>query len=328
VVSVLGVRIPSYTRDIVEGRIDRGLQTPLILGPTCIGRVERVGRHVFDLEPGQIVLCNSLLSSGDLGRPSDSVMIGWMGRASGRARTMHEAWRDGSFAERAHYPGSALTPLPGAEAWDPARLTLIVSLAIAIAGLKRGGMAGGKAVIVTGATGQLGSAAVLYALSRGARRVVAVGRNPSKLERLAGLDRRVTPFIPSGDRRLDALALVNLCDGGADILSDNLGPTPTADVTLAGIDALRRDGVAVLLGGVERNLPLSYSQILQRRLTVTSSSMFDRETALEAWYLMKGGTVDFNMWSTRSFSLAEIEQAMDAAHDVQDFELAVLTPQA
>jgi NADPH:quinone reductase-like Zn-dependent oxidoreductase len=90
---------------------------------------------------------------------------------------MQRIWRNGSFAEKALYPASCLTVLPEAREWDrPELLAFLASLAIADGGLRRGELRGGQTVVVNGATGNLGGAAVLAALARGAARVVATGR--------------------------------------------------------------------------------------------------------------------------------------------------------
>src|SRR4051812_26359944 len=79
VVRVEAVRVPSYTREVFQGALGYDLPTPLTPGPACIGRVVAVGEDVFDFAPGQFVLCNSILSSGDLEAKRDEILIGWTG---------------------------------------------------------------------------------------------------------------------------------------------------------------------------------------------------------------------------------------------------------
>jgi alcohol dehydrogenase len=64
---------------------------------------------------------------------------------------------------------------------QPELLPFLASLAIADGGWRRGGLRGGQTVIVNVATGNLGGAAVLAALARGAARVVATGRRREAL---------------------------------------------------------------------------------------------------------------------------------------------------
>lgn len=180
--------------------MDYDLPTPLIPGPTCIGQVEAVAEDVFHLKVGQVVLCNSFYSSGDTSRSPDEILIGWTGSRTERSTRMQHHWRNGSFAEKAIYPATCLTVLPGAESTsDVARLPFLASLAITDGGWKRGGLRGGQVVVVNGATGNLGGAAVLMALARGASRVVVIGRRRPALDALAHLDPRVVPVDVRGE---------------------------------------------------------------------------------------------------------------------------------
>jgi len=326
VVSVRAVRVPSYTRQVVDGTLGYDLPTPLIPGPACIGRIEQTGSNVFGVEVGQWVLCNSLLSSGDVSGSSDEILIGWTGNGTARSRDMQRAWRHGSFAEMAHYPEKCLTPLFGAEGIDIARLPFLASLAIAAGGLDRGGLGAGQTVIVNGATGQLGSAAVLFALTQGAARIVAVGRDANKLRSLAQLSRRIEVVVSAGERGPDAAKLRELCDGGADLVADYLGRVPSPSITLAAIDALKVGGTAVLVGGVRHDLGLPYSEMMRKQLTIRGSFMFSRETALECWRLVQTGVIDLSPVNATCFRLNEIEQAMDDAAGKGGLELTVLLP--
>lgn len=139
-----------------------------------------------------------------------------------------------------------MTPLPGADRWPhPELLPFLASLAIADGGLRRGGLRGGQTVIVNGATGNLGGAAVLAALARGAAQVVVTGRRPEALAALEQLDARVRAVPLSGERASDRDAIRAETDAGADLLLDVIAHTPTTDPTLACVDALRLRGTAV-----------------------------------------------------------------------------------
>jgi NADPH:quinone reductase-like Zn-dependent oxidoreductase len=326
VVRVLAVRVPSYTRGVFDGTLGYDLPTPLIPGPTCVGQVERVGEDVFDLGAGDVVLCNSFLSSGDLVRSPDEILIGWTGAGSERSRAMQKRWRHGSFAERAHYPAQCLTSLPDAAQFERRLLPFLASLAIADGGLRRAGLEAGQVVVINGATGQLGGAAVLLALARGAARVIAAGRNAERLQALAEIDRRVAVHRFSGERARDAAALRALGRGPADLVVDLLADTPSADPTLAGLDALRIGGTLALVGGVRQSLPLAYSEIMRRQLTIRGSFMFDRAGALQTWNLVRSGTVDLSKVTALAFPLAEIEQAMDKAASLGGLHYALLLP--
>lgn len=326
VVRVLAVRVPSYTRKVFDGNLGYDLPTPLIPGPTCVGQVERVGDDVFDLAVGDVVLCNSLLSSGDLVGSPDDILIAWTGTGSERSRAMQDVWRHGSFAGFAHYPARCLTLLPDAARYDRTRLPFLASLAIADGGLERGGLAAGQVVVINGATGQLGSAATLLALARGAARVVATGRNAQRLGMLAERSSRVVTHVLTGEREKDAGAIRRLANGPVDLVVDYLADTPTPDPTLAGFDVLRLGGTLILVGGVRHGLPLPYARIMRQQLTIRGSFMFDRTGALRVWNLVRSGAVDLSLVTGFAFPLPDIEQAMDAAMTLGGLEYALLLP--
>ncbi|PZE27124.1 MULTISPECIES: hypothetical protein [unclassified Curtobacterium] len=98
------------------------------------------------------------------------------------------------------------------------------------------------------------------------------GRNASSLERLAALDPRVRTVRSVGDRAADASAIAATVEGDADVVIDALGPTPTADLTMAGFDVVRVDGTMVLLGGVRQTLPVPYGELMRRRITLRGNA--------------------------------------------------------
>jgi threonine dehydrogenase-like Zn-dependent dehydrogenase len=326
VVRVLAVRVPSYTRGVFDGTLGYDLLTPLIPGPTCVGQVVRVGDDVFDVAVGDVVLCNSLFSSGDIGGVPDEILIAWTGTGSERSRAMQKRWRHGSFAELAQYPAQCLSVLPNGAHFDRKLLPFLASLAIADGGLRRGNLAAGQVVVINGATGQLGGAAVLLALARGAARVIATGRNKQRLDLLAGIDRRVAIHVLSTEREQDTAAIQRLTKDPVDLAVDYLADTPTPNPTLAALDALRLGGTLVLVGGVRQTLALQYAQIMRRQLTIRGSFMFDRRGALETWNLVSSGAVDLSKVRPSSFSLQEVERAIDVAKTLSGLDYALLLP--
>lgn len=259
VVEVLAVHVPAYTGALLSG-IRGSVPTPLVLGTGGICRVLSVADDVFGVSPGDVVVNLGLLGSGDAADPRE-LIIGWTGiggtgEASATTTRMQALWRDGVFAERALCPKENLVRLPGAERLEhPERLAFLPWLAVAAQGWVRAEQVPGQVVAVVGATGQLGVAAVLVALARGAARVVAVGRNRAALDGLAALDPRVVPVGLTGDRAADGAAISVAGGGGFDVVLDVLGDVPSPDPTLSGYDALATGGTIVLVGGVRQTSP-------------------------------------------------------------------------
>jgi threonine dehydrogenase-like Zn-dependent dehydrogenase len=328
-VDVMAVRVPSYTREVLSGELGYDLPVPLVPGPACIGRIRAVSDDVFGLQAGDVALCNSLYSSGDVVGSPDEILIGWTGTGTERSARMQRRWQHGSFAEQACYPADCVTPLRGAEHWSrPELLPFLASLAIADGGLRRGNMRGGQTVIINGGTGNLGAAGVFAALGRGAARVVATGRRQEALVSLEQLDQRVRTVRLTGDRVADADALLAQSDGGADVLLDVIGQTPTPDPTLACFDALRANATAVWVGGVPHDVPLPYPRIQRRQLTVTGSFMFERGTALEMWQMVRSGAIDLSALRPQVYDLERFDEALAAAATSDVLDYAVISKAA
>ncbi|MGW4064801.1 zinc-binding dehydrogenase [Amycolatopsis sp. NPDC004747] len=321
-VEVLAAHVPAYTRAVVAGNRG-GLPVPLVLGPSCVGRVLEVAPDVFHVEPGDLVLDTALLDAGG----GDEVLVGWVGlggSGAGSARTdrMRAVWRDGVFAEKALCAKETLVKLPGAEAYpDPARLAFLPWLCIAATGLHAAGPLAGRDVAVVGATGQLGGAAVLTALAEGAATVTAVGRNEAALDRLAGLDRRVRTHRLTGDRAADAAGI-----GPVDVAVDALGATPSADATMAAYDSLRVRGSLVLVGGVRHDLAVPYGDLVHRRLTLRGSWMSDERTVTTVWRLVRSGLLDLPAVELVTAGLADPAAALDLAERTTGLGFVALVP--
>jgi alcohol dehydrogenase len=325
IVSVLAAYLPAYTEALIQGA--RGtIPTPLVLGAGGIGRVESVADDVFNVAPGDIVMNNPLLSSGETDGPQE-IIVGWTGvggrgKATKTTTAMQAVWHDGLWAERALCPKETVVRLAGAEEYArPDRLAFLGWLAIAAEGLNSAGQRPGQTVAVIGGTGQLGAAAVLVALARGAARVVAVGRNTAVLERLAGVDPRVRTVAFTGDRARDAAAI-----GEVDVVIDALGAVPGPDPTLTGFDALRPGGTMALIGGVRQDLPLPYGDIMRRRLTVRGSWMAPPETVLDVWRMVAAGTLNLDVLEPRTVGLDDPVGAIRLAAGSSGLEFAVLIP--
>jgi len=90
--------------------------------------------------------------------------------------------RDGTLAERAAVPPDRLVPIE-TEVDDATAVALGIAGIAAWSAVERGRVGPGDRVLVLGASGTSGLVAVQAAKLRGAERVVAVGRDPRRLER-------------------------------------------------------------------------------------------------------------------------------------------------
>lgn len=326
---VLAAMIPAYTGQLVAGGRG-GFPTPIVLGPGGIGRVIDTADDVFAVEPGDIVAATAIFRSNRTDDAQEALLgwtgIGGEGRPTPTTDRMRDVWRDGLFAERALQPERTLVALPGADTYpEPERLAFLEWLCIAGEGIDRAGIRPGHAVGVIGATGQLGTAAVLVALARGAAAVVAVGRNRATLDTLAQLDPRVLPVPLSGDRTADARAILAAA-GPLDAVVDTLGMVSGPEPTMAGYDAIQLDGTWVLVGGVRQELPIRYDDLMHRRLTVRGSWMCHETTVREIWSSIRHGVLDLSILNVTVVGLADPAAALSAAAAAHGPNIVVLVP--
>ncbi|GAA1703023.1 zinc-binding alcohol dehydrogenase family protein [Nonomuraea bangladeshensis] len=173
---------------------------------------------------------------------------------------------DGSMAELARVPAADLVELPAGA--DPVAVAALGLSAVAAyqALTWRGELAEGEQVLVLGAGGTVGQAAVQLARVHGARRVVAAARSAAARERAAkaGAD-AVVPLEPGADVAALAARLAAACDGPVDLVLDPLYGVPAA----AGARTLRPGGRLVNLGGsAGETSPLDSSTLRGRSLRI------------------------------------------------------------
>jgi NADPH:quinone reductase len=176
-----------------------------------------------------------------------------------RVEFVHPGYgRDGAVAEYAVAPeepdaadrASQASVVPiGDELDDTAAAALGVPVFTALMCLERAEAAGasiaGAHVLVTGATGAVGLAAVQLAKLKGAARVVAAGRNVERLDRARSLGADASVELAAGLGRDELRALILDAAGGRlDVALDPLWGDPAR----AAIEALSRDGVYVSFG--------------------------------------------------------------------------------
>ncbi len=229
-------------------------------------------------------------------------------------KALQADWRDGTLAEYALVPKASVTAIDGLAAIDAARLALLPRFAVPCGGLIRARLAAGETIIVTGATGAYGSAAVLLAVALGAARVVAAGRNAGKLEALerAGGPRVATVTL-SGDIKADAESLRAAAGGGAHMALDIVGGAKDPNATLAALRALRRGGRLALMGSLGVPLPIPYLEVMLNNLEIVGQFMYPRDVFRRLGELTRSGLLDIGAIRTRSFPLEALPAAMEAA---------------
>ena len=331
VVDVVAAPVLSYTDEVFSGARRYLLPTPVVPGCGAIGRVRQVGPDATKLKPGDWVFCDPTVRSRDDALAPDIVLQGWSARGEGGQR-LQRYHRDGTFAERVRVPTENAVPIGPIDPADAGRWCAINTLLIAYGGLLAMQLKAGETLLVSGATGNFGSAVTLTALAMGARCVVTPGRNVDVLADLARrFGSRVAPVLLSGDAARDEAAIRAAAPGAIDAVLDVLPPSVAASVARTAIMAVRPYGRVVLMGGVGmlggEDLALPYPWIMRNLVTVKGQWMYPREAVAGMVGLVRAGLLDLGHFAVTAFALGDANEAVaHAAANAGPFRLTVLKP--
>jgi NADPH:quinone reductase-like Zn-dependent oxidoreductase len=162
------------------------LSFPRIQGADCCGRIVATGRDVDSARVGERVIVRNMLRSYVDYRPMECWTLG--------------SECDGAFAQYMKAPARETFKIESA--WSDAELASIpCAYSTAELMLHRANVAAGEHVVITGASGGVGSAAIQLAKRRGARVTAIIGRDKADLAKSLGADR----VVPRGDSPLSIL---------------------------------------------------------------------------------------------------------------------------
>ena len=331
IVDVVAAPVGSYADEVFSGARKYLLPTPVVPGCGAIGQVRATGPDATRLQPGDWVFCDPTVRSRDNPLTPDITLQGWSARGPG-GQKLQGYFRDGPFAERIRVPTENAIPIGPI---DPARAghwCALTILLIAYGGLLAMDFRPGETLLVSGATGNFGSATVAIALAMGARCVVAPGRNAAVLDNLRRrLGERFLPVALSGDPARDTEAMRQAAPGPIDAVLDFLPPSAGADVARAAIMTVRPCGRVVLMGGVGMlggdDLALPYPWIMRNLITVRGQWMYAPAAVPGLVGLIRSGLLDLGHYAVTEFPLAGVNDAVThAAANGGPFKLTVLKP--
>jgi alcohol dehydrogenase len=329
VVRIEAGMVLSYMGKVLSGSVPYSLPPmPFVPGTNAIARVIATGDNVTHVRSGDRVFLSPHLR-GDVPDPEPpQILIGLTATvAAPAALALQTRWRDGVFAEIAHWPAACVTPLAGLDDKPATELIGLAKLIVPFGGLQRTGLRGGDTIIINGASGYFGSGAVMLAVAMGAGRVVAVGRKQAALQSLRDtFGPRVIPAVASGDAAKDLAAIRHAAGGGADVALDLLGSANSTSTTLSALRALKRGGRLVIMGSADVPLELSFREMLANDWEVVGQFMYARTAPRQLAALAAGGLLDLGKIVVTTFKLADFPQAVEAAALMQGLDLTAVVP--
>jgi alcohol dehydrogenase len=319
----------SYMGRVLSGLVPYSLPPmPFVPGTNAIGRVIATGENVSHVQTGDRVFLSPHLRGDVPDSDPPQILIGLTATVTTEAAlAMQMRWRDGVFAEIAHWPAACVTPLSNLDDKPAAELIGLAKLIVPFGGIQRTDLSGGETILINGATGYFGSGAVMLAASMGAGRVVAVGRKREALENLRDVfGPRVIPAVVTGDAGQDLEIIRKAAGGRADVALDLLGMAKSTSTTLSCLRALKRGGRLVLMGSADVPLELSFREMLANDWEVVGQFMYTRQSPGQLAKLAAEGLLDLKKIVVTTFKLADFKRAVEAAALMQGLDLTAVVP--
>jgi alcohol dehydrogenase len=330
-VDVLATCVPPYAAEVFSGARSYPLELPVISGVGGIGRVVSTGPDATRLRPGDLVWCDSTVRSRDDAVIPDITLQGWSSAGEG-GLVLSRYFHDGPFAERMVVPTENAVALGDVDVDDLPRLSALGVLLVPYGGLLAADLQAGETVLVSGATGNFGSAGVAVALAMGAATVVCPGRNETVLDDLKmRFGERIRTVTLTGNGATDRAAMQAAAPGPIDVVLDLLPPSAGTGPVRAAAMTVRPYGRVVLMGGVGMlgggDLELPYPWLMRNSVTLRGQWMYPRTANARLIEMIRSGVLDLGHESVHTFALSDVNEAVAyaAAHG-GPFDRTVLLP--
>ena len=331
IVDVAASRVLPYSNEVFSGERQYLLDLPVVPGPGAIGRVHSVGPDATHLKPGDWVYCDPTVRSRDNVLEPDITLQGLSARGDGGMQ-LQKHFRDGAWAERMRVPTENAIAIGPIEAGAAASWCAMGTCLVPYGGWVAANLRPGESVLVSGATGNFGSAAVAVALAMGASWVVAPGRNEAMLADLVRrFGSRVRPVKLTGNEADDRQLMLAAAPGPIDCVMDIMPPQVATATVRAAAMTVRQNGRVVLMGGVGMlggaGLDLPYPWIMRNCITIHGVWMYPREAIPRMIAMVRAGLLDLTQFAVTEFPLAQANQAVAyAAANGGPFRMTVLKP--
>ncbi|MFL9982238.1 alcohol dehydrogenase catalytic domain-containing protein [Paraburkholderia sediminicola] len=331
IVDVAAAPVLPYANDVFNGQRRYPIELPIVPGCGAIGRVSAIGPDATHLKIGDWVFCDPTVRSRDDVLMPDIALQGWSSRGEGGLR-LQRYFHDGPFAEQVRVPTENAIRIGEIDSDEAGQWCALNVMLVPYGGLLSAALRAGETLLVSGATGNFGSACVAVALAMGARCVVAPGRNAQALDDLKQrFGERVRPVKLSGDEQADRERMQQAAPCPIDCVIDLLPPSAPTTAVRAALMAVRPYGRVVLMGGVGMlggaGLDLPYPWIMRNDITIRGKWMYPTEAVTLMAGLIRSGLLDPGHFDIKTFPLVDANDAVShAAANGGPFRMTVIRP--
>ncbi|MFI6521490.1 alcohol dehydrogenase catalytic domain-containing protein [Spirillospora sp. NPDC050679] len=294
---------------------------PTTLGHEAAGTVAAVGAEVTGFAPGDRVRVHPNLTcrSCRYCRTDREMMCAQQAMIGHAAfgdvpMPLYDAYHDGGLAEYVRVPHWLLDPLPDAVGFDVG--AKVHDLANAVRALKCAGLPPAATLVVTAATGTMGTATVKLARHFGVARLLLVGRSAERLAAVRGLadvpaETVALEELPDGWAESGGLtrALRSLAPEGADAVLDFV---PQGAATVQSMAALATGGTLVHMGANAAPLAVPPLLLMRNCWRIVGTRACTRADAEQVLQLLGRGALTADELITHRFPLAEAGRAVEA----------------
>ncbi len=288
------------------------LELPHIPGSDAAGVVTEVGDNVTRFEPGDRVALLAGTSGGDdeFSRKGDPTLAPDFHIIGEHVRGVH--------SEFAAVPEANLTPVPEGVDWETAAAAPLVFQTAWRMVRDRGELQVGESVLVLGASGGVGHAAVQVAAEAGAE-VFATASTDEKLTYAADLGADHTVNYEENDFASEVRSLTG--GRGVDMVVDHIGAQTWRD----SLKSLVKGGRVVTCGATTGGTPeTDLNRIFWNQLQVIGSTMATHGQAEDALELVWDGTFEPRIRET--LPMSDIAEAHRLIEEREGFGKVVVVP--
>ena len=289
---------------------------PTIVGHEIAGTVVEVGPAADPGLVGKRVRVHPLLSCGRCEYcTSDREMLcsahSMIGHAvfGPDAMNLYSRYHNGGLAELVVVPQTHVDELPEQIGFDLG--AKVHDFAMAVRALTLASLPPAGTLVVTAATGAMGTATILLAREFGVARIIAVGRDDARLEAVRQLDpERVTPLVLADDMPPEAVvAAARAVDpAGAHAVIDYL-PEGAGLVKLFG--GIRAGGRIVHMGMNRAPFAIPQIAVAVNCISFVGTRSCTRHDAIAALRILGQDPERYGQLVTHRFPLGEANQARE-----------------
>jgi threonine dehydrogenase-like Zn-dependent dehydrogenase len=293
---------------------------PTTLGHEAAGTIAAVGSEVHDFGVGDRVRVHPNLNCGrcDYCRSGRDMMCreyAMVGHASfdAVAKPLYDEYHNGGLAEYVRIPHWLADPVPDSVSFDVA--AKVHDIANAVHALTSADLRPGATVVVTAATGTMGTATVRLAEHFGIARLILVGRDVDRVASVAPLAGRVATDVVA----LNELGnwaetggltrrLRELLPAGAQAVIDYI---PDGPATAQAMGALAPGGTLVHMGGNTSPVQVPAIALMVNCSRFVGTRACTRTDAREVLRLLETGALVADDLITHWFPLTDAVKAVD-----------------